>query len=182
MKRPKKFKLPTNRRPIKPSTEALIASALLAQKQLFEDTPPKWREGSTNRLCQSAREAIDERLRLVKRLHRFGYTSDAASMLAVKLADCSEAGRCLSGACPECARAYQRLFVRTTARYLRSRGAMPIGSTILSPILREGIVKPGSSLEACGAFYFNRVVYGNARCGHCERELEKNVRPKLCRS
>lgn len=145
MKRPRIKQHKTISRPISEARqgfENLIIEALLGNPHLFQDGPPRWREGQANRPCQTSVQSAAERERLVKRLRRFGAHDPAATDLAQRLADCSTASRCLSASCPECSRAFQRMFVSATGRFLAQRGSYPTGSTIVSPMSATGQVEP----------------------------------------
>src|SRR4051794_19484093 len=69
-----------------------------SDRELWLDEPP-------------AEEAHDERLRRIRFLRKH-HKIPQAQRVANYLADCSPADRCMSGACPECGRLLQRLFVR----------------------------------------------------------------------
>lgn len=70
-------------------------------EHFYGDGGPKWKSQPT---CD---DAIDERVRRARLFRKHD-----AHYLAEKLAACQLEQRCLSGACPECCRATQRLFVR----------------------------------------------------------------------
>lgn len=124
---------------------ALRARRILSNEAFYKDGPPHWREGKRKRPCQTAAQAEIEHARLVKRLRRFGKDNPAALDLAARLERCRPHRRCRSGACPECARAFQRWFVLATATFLvEQTGRLGKRTTILSPIHADGIVKPGS--------------------------------------
>jgi hypothetical protein len=76
----------------------------------YGDGPPVWRQGRTNRPCKSAEAAAHDRELLTKALRR--NVDKRGHILADLLGSCSGQKRCVSGACPECARAFQRTFVR----------------------------------------------------------------------
>lgn len=123
--------------------EALV----LFDVQHYGDGPPQWLEGRRKRPCQTAAEAAVERLRLVQRLRRFAARTDYnAEAVGNRLDRCCTEVRCMSGACPECARAWQRWFTAATQEFLAH--TMPAGSrgTILSPVHAAGIVVPGGGL------------------------------------
>jgi lipoate synthase len=62
-----------------------------------------------------------------------------AQELADKVERCRRKHRCKSGACPECADAAQRLFVKAALRYLKGKTGV-VCVTIVPP---DGTVKPG---------------------------------------
>lgn len=121
----------------------LAERLVLADEQLYGDGPPQWLEGRRKRRGQTAAEATSERQRQVKRLRRFGRLDPRAKAVCERLARCAPHARCLSGACPECARAWQRWFTSATQNFLAHATAAGSESTILSPVLAEGIVEAG---------------------------------------
>jgi hypothetical protein len=78
---------------------------ILKDERLFGDGTPLWERAPTTD------EAKRERLRLIKRLRRFAAEFPGAAELADRLNACRPNDRCTSGACPECARAFQRWLV-----------------------------------------------------------------------
>ena len=82
----------------------LIARAL-ADEFWFGNKPPGWPGAPT------AADAKKARKRYIKRLRRFTPDFPEAKKLAKILARCKRRRRCMSGACPECGRAFQRWFV-----------------------------------------------------------------------
>ena len=84
----------------------------------FGDGPPLWTQGRKDRPAKTLRQARLQRRQLVKALRRHGRGDEAALRLADKIAACRPRRRCLSGACPECTRATQRLFVATSDRLI----------------------------------------------------------------
>ena len=78
----------------------------------------------------------------MKRLRRAGKENAAALNLASRIAACAPKQRCGSGACPECARAWQRWFVIATRNYLKSEPRKLV--TVLNPIHVSGKIEPGS--------------------------------------
>jgi hypothetical protein len=89
------------------ATSAILTSAL--SRQFFGDGPPHWTEGRKQRAAETSDEAKHRSGLLTKALRREG--SKAAFVLAEKMERCSPSKSCLSGACPSCTRAHQRLFV-----------------------------------------------------------------------
>lgn len=135
--------------------EALV----LFNDQHYGDTPPHWLEGRHKRPCQTAAEAADERVRLVQRLRRFATFIDFnARAVADRLRCCCPEVRCMSGACPECARAWQRWFTTATQDFLVHANAVGSQGTILSPVHATGIVEPGSGLPPAALPRVGNVV------------------------
>jgi hypothetical protein len=83
---------------------------------LFSGGPPHWtvsRGKKYERPCQTLVQANRQRKVTTKRLHRHGNRNGnmASLNLEAKLLACTPARPCLSGACPICMRAQQRLLV-----------------------------------------------------------------------
>jgi hypothetical protein len=68
-------------------------------------------------------QAVRKRLANVKRLRRYAGKLWAAKATADRLAACEPRNRCMSGACPECTRAFQRWFVDSTERLTQARNS-----------------------------------------------------------
>jgi hypothetical protein len=83
---------------------ALVAR-ILADEPYYRDGPPTWPNAPTSEDAKAAR------LRAIKRLHRFADDFAGAGQLADILVGCKPGDRCMSGACPECGRAFRRWFV-----------------------------------------------------------------------
>jgi hypothetical protein len=116
---------------------------ILSEERHYGDGPPQWLEGRNRHPCQTAEQAEIERRRLIKRLRRFGKHHAPALAVSDRIEGCAVRRRCMSGACPECARAWQRWFVKATATFfVEETGSLP-GGTILSPIHRDGMIEPG---------------------------------------
>jgi hypothetical protein len=80
-----------------------------------------------------------KRQRLVNWLRKKGKSSQRAQELADKIETCRPKRRCKSGACPECTDAAQRLFARTTRRYLKGK----TGVVCVTIVPADGAVTPG---------------------------------------
>jgi hypothetical protein len=89
---------------------AKVLFGILRDEALFGDAAPKWEGAPT------ADDAHVKRLHLIKRLRRFSYDFEGAAELAASLEACDPSDRCTSGACPKCARAFQRWFVAQMQR------------------------------------------------------------------
>src|SRR5215210_7582369 len=81
---------------------------ILSDERWYGNGSPVWHVGKAQRPAQTADDAHDERLKLGKRLVRYG---PEAYAVARRLAACAPRSRCGSGACPECTRAFCRWFV-----------------------------------------------------------------------
>jgi hypothetical protein len=66
----------------------------------------------------TAEFAYEERLRRIKFLRKHSKTDPKAVVLAHRLETCEPEQRCLSGACPECGRLFQRWFVRRSKKFI----------------------------------------------------------------
>ena len=82
-----------------------LTARLLADAHWFGNKPPGWPG------APSFRDAKNTRKRYIKRLRRFTPKIPKAEHLAGVLARCKPRRRCMSAACPECGRAFQRWFV-----------------------------------------------------------------------
>ena len=82
-----------------------LIAMVLGDEQYFRDGQPAWPKAPTSK------EAHETRSRYIKRLLRFSSQFPDARKLAGILASCDRRQRCMSGACPECLRAFQRWFV-----------------------------------------------------------------------
>ena len=89
----------------RPSQVRPLIARLLADEYWFGNNPPGWPGAPT------ADDAKKARKRCIKRLKRFSPQFPEAAKLAKILARCKRRRRCMSGACPECGRAFQRCFV-----------------------------------------------------------------------
>jgi hypothetical protein len=88
-----------------------IVAAALCDEKYYGNGKPNWKEGRRQRPAQSRRDARKAREALVNRLRRFGKNNPDAISVANRIDLCRPRDRCMSGACPECARAWQRWFV-----------------------------------------------------------------------
>jgi len=87
--------------------------------RFFEDDRVRWRHGRKNRPGKTMAKADSELRNLVNLLRRLGQRDDDALDLADKLAGCSTEEPCVSGACPRCGLAAQRLMVHAARRLIR---------------------------------------------------------------
>jgi hypothetical protein len=100
-----------------------VIAAIRDEESYPPDLP--WRDAAT------ADDAQMERLKRSKFLRKHGKTDHRAQSLANRLGSCEAEQRCLSGACPECGRLFQRWFVRFSKTFIS-----------------EHIVRPGHDLVA----------------------------------
>jgi hypothetical protein len=89
------------------SLDEILSSPL--GRRFYSDGPPMWTQGGKRGPAKTAAQAEHERALLVKALVRDGGAD--ALHLADRLDRCRSSQRCIGGACPECARAAQRVFV-----------------------------------------------------------------------
>jgi hypothetical protein len=82
-----------------------LIARVLASRTYYSDGAPTWRDARTSN------DAKESRISCIKRLRRFASKIPEAAKLAKILARCKRRHRCMSGACPECGRAFQRWFV-----------------------------------------------------------------------
>ncbi len=131
-----------------PDVPSRFCVAVLSNEFYYGDGFPHWHQGRDHRPCQTAAEAKANRKKVVKRLRRFGKAIAAAMALADRIDGCEVGRRCMSGACPECARAWQRWFVVETAMFLKENtGSQGGRSTVFCPIHADGIVAPGGLVK-----------------------------------
>jgi hypothetical protein len=82
-----------------------LIARVLTDDDHYGDGPPTWTNARSSKGVRKARKSY------VKRLRRFARQFPEAKKLAKILARCKRRRRCMSGACPECGRAFQRWFV-----------------------------------------------------------------------
>jgi hypothetical protein len=80
-----------------------------------------------------------KREKLVNWLRKKAKDNEHAQDLADKVEACRRKRRCKSGACPECAGAAQRLFVKAARRYLKGES----GVACVTIVPTDGAVTPG---------------------------------------
>jgi hypothetical protein len=106
----------------------------------FGDGPPLWTQGRHDRPAKSRQQARLQRRQVVKVLRRHGKGDEVALRLADKIAACRPGRRCVSGACPECMRATQRLFVATSDNLIARSN---VGVTAISVVFRGAGIAAG---------------------------------------
>ena len=82
-----------------------LIAKIFTNEDYYGDGPPTWPGAPTSTDAKRARRSY------IKRLRRFARQFPEAKNLADVLAPCKRRRRCMSGACPECGRAFQRWFV-----------------------------------------------------------------------
>ncbi len=113
--------MPNGSRPTR-ATPTTIEQILSSQggRRFFGDGPPNWTQGRNDHPAKTSETAVHERGLLVKALRRDG--SAEALELAGRMDRCRRGRRCLSGACPACARAAQRVFVHACRNLFHVHG------------------------------------------------------------
>lgn len=104
-----------------PVVPSLIARAL-ADEGYYSDGPPTWPG------APKSKDAKNTRKRYIKRLWRFSSQFPEVKRLANVLTRCRPRRRCMSGACPECGRAFQRWFVFEVAKLAGNADAADLKS------------------------------------------------------
>jgi hypothetical protein len=95
-----------------------LIARILADEHHFSDDPPTWPGAPPSRAAKNTRK------RHIKRLRRFAPGIPKADQLAKILARCKRRRRCMSGACPECGRAFQRWFVAEVKNLARNKSLL----------------------------------------------------------
>jgi hypothetical protein len=95
----------------------------------------------------TAEFAYHERLKRIKFLRKYSKTDPKAAVLAHRLETCELDQRCLSGACPECGRLFQRWFVRRSKKFIAKHISRPKQELVAVSIVPwTPIVRPGQLL------------------------------------
>lgn len=81
-----------------------------------------------------------EREKLARWLRKKCKSSQQAQLLADKLEQCRRKHRCKLGACPDCADAARRLFIKTLRRYLKTNPNV----ACVTIVPADGITKRGT--------------------------------------
>jgi hypothetical protein len=89
-----------------------LVTEILTNELWYGDGQPSWHR------APSAEQAVHKRIAYIKRLRRFADTLRSATATANRLETCAPHHRCMSGACPECNRAFQRWFVHSTEQLI----------------------------------------------------------------
>lgn len=115
-----------------------LVARVLRDEGYYGDGPPTWSGAPTSNEARKARK------KYVKRLWRFSAQCPEAKAPAKSLARCRPHRRCMSGACPECGRAFRRFFVAEVKKLTRGEsGRELISVSIAFPKFRvdEGQLK-----------------------------------------
>ena len=111
-------------------------------RRFYSDGLPRWREGRNGNPSSTAEQAAHQRDLLVKALGRDRGAEAVA--LAGKLTTCSSRRRCLSGACPLCGRALQRLCVHATRNLFDGHGGEMLAVNL---VCRKGSIELGDLID-----------------------------------
>ena len=114
----------------------------------------------------TADDVYQERLRRVRFLRKHGKVNAQADKVANRLDACEVGNRCLSGACPECGRIFQRWFVRRSgafiAQHLDCSGRELVAITIVSI---KAITQPEHLNEFSIVDFLRRLKYALKKVG-----------------
>jgi hypothetical protein len=127
---------------------ALVARVVRDERH-YRDGTLTWQDAPTSS------NALKSRKRYIKRLRRFSLQSPEARRLAKVLASCGRHHRCMSGACPECARAFQRWFVAEVTGLPLSKSEQLTSISIAFPKHRV----PQDQLTALDTASIKRALY-----------------------
>jgi hypothetical protein len=132
-----------------PATRPLVAE-ILSCEAWYGDDKPSWKG------APSSDQATCSRLSYVKRLRRFADQFPPATALASTLEACQPYHRCLSGACPECCRAFQRWLVLSTKRLIL--GSHSTGELVTASIVFPNGRAPVNSITSLDTLNSKRAV------------------------
>jgi hypothetical protein len=118
------------------SAEAILRGRV--GRQFYGDSASPWREGRNRRHPKSFEQAAHDRDNLVKALFRD--STPEADELAETLNGCSKRNPCVSGGCPLCRRAMQKMFVRATDELFDAHDGRMVAANI---VWRKGGVQYG---------------------------------------
>jgi hypothetical protein len=138
-----------HRKPITAASPPLLAQ-VLANEVWYGDGQPSWHR------APASEEAAQKRLAYIKRLRRFADTLRSATATANRLAACEPRDRCMSGACPECTRAFQRWFVHSTERL--SKGRSSDGELVTASIVFPNGRVPVGAMDTLDTLNSKRTV------------------------
>jgi len=134
----------------------------------------------------TAEFAYKERVKRIKFLRKHGKTDPKAAVLAHRLESCESDQRCLSGACPECGRLFQRWFVRRSKKFIAKHISRPKHELVaVSVVPSDFLVRPGylSALNMRNFIRREKVKLKNAGVDvalvesifHSTRTMSKNI-------
>jgi hypothetical protein len=92
----------------------------------------------------TADHAYHDRLKRIKFLHKHSKTDAKSLVVADRLESCEPEQRCLSGACPECGRLFQRWFVRRSKKFIATHIDRPGHDLVaISLVPSDLLIRPG---------------------------------------
>jgi hypothetical protein len=100
--------------------------------------------------------AYHERLKRIKFLRKHSKTDAKAMVVADRLETCEPEQRCLSGACPECGRLFQRWFVRRSKKFIAKHIARPKHELVAVSIIPSDLLVRPEYLSALNIRNFIR--------------------------
>ena len=103
-----------------------LIARVLADEFWFGNRPPGWPGAPSSNNAKKARKSY------VKRLKRFSPQLPQAAKLAKILARCKRRRRCMSGACPECGRAFQRFLVSEVRKLAAGKSEQQLASVSIA--------------------------------------------------
>jgi hypothetical protein len=119
-----------------PEAKTWIAAAIKIEEGKVPDQ--LWKNAPT------AEDAKHNRLKAAKFLRKHGKRNSEALRVAERLEDCCRERRCLSGACPECGRLLQRVWVRESRKLISSLEVERTELVALSLVLPNSAVARGA--------------------------------------
>jgi hypothetical protein len=150
-----------------PATRPLVAE-ILSCEAWFSDGQPTWKG------APPSDQATRSRLAYIKRLRRFADQFPPAAALAATLEACQPHRRCLSGACPECARAFQRWFVRSTKRLIS--GSHSTGELVTASIVFPNGRAPTHLVNTLSTENMKRAVIHRGPRARCPASARRGSR------
>jgi hypothetical protein len=118
-----------------------------------------WKKGPT------AEFAYHERLKRIKFLRKHSNPDPKTLLVADRLETCEPNQRCLSGACPECGRLFQRWFVRRSRKFIAKDISRPEHELVAVSIVPSDFLRRPGYLSALNIRNFIRrekVKFKNA--------------------
>ncbi|MCJ2007953.1 hypothetical protein [Methylobacterium sp. J-092] len=111
-------------------TPKRVLRGMLARGSGYGIAPPTWTLGKQERRADRPREVKKASRQVQKRLRKKRFCNAESLRLAAKLSRCDRRHRCFSAACPQCARALQRVLVRILAPFLKERVGAELWGTL----------------------------------------------------
>ena len=131
----------------RPVVETLLSST--AGRRWFSNCHPTWLEGPNDRPSMSRQQAKEQQLRDIKMLRRHCKKNRSGLRLADLIESCDQDHRCLSGACIECNRAVQRMFVESGESLLNGSA---VSVSAVSIVFRRAWIPQGRLINPSDLF------------------------------